>query len=464
MDTLARLKEIVGSDCLSNDADQMSHYSHDRTSIGSARPLALIFITSEQQLVRLVQFAREHAIGLVPSGGRTGLSGGAVALEGEIVVSFDRFNRILSFDAFDCSVTVQAGVITQQLQAFAHEQGLIYPVDFASAGSSQIGGNIATNAGGIRVLRYGLTRQQITGLKVVTGTGALLNLNKGLMKNATGYDLRHLFIGSEGTLGFITEATFKLTKPPAGQRALLLAAPDMLRLMAVLKRFSLAVDLLAFEFFCHQALEIVITQTGAQPPFAQASDYYVLLEYEERGEQDEQKAQAAFADCLAEGDIVDGLVSQSEKDRRQFWRYRESISEAIAPFKPWKNDISVRPALIPVFLERLMERVAGTYPQLEVIWFGHIGDGNVHLNILKPSAMSTEEFNKACANVSTPVYELIAELQGSISAEHGVGLVKKPFLGYSRSPEEITLMRQLKTVFDPQGIMNPGKLLPEADS
>src|SRR5690606_23156871 len=204
-----------------------------------------------QQIVRL---ANEHGLHLVPSGGRTGLSAGAVAASGELVVAFDRMNKVLDFNAYDRSVTVQPGVITQQLQEYAEQQGLFYPVDFASAGSSQIGGNINTNAGGIKVIRYGMTRDWITGLKVVTGKGELLELNKGLIKNATGYDLRQLFIGAEGTLGFVVEATMRLDRSPTNLTAMVLGTPDFDSIMPVLHAFQDKIDLTAFEFFSDKAM------------------------------------------------------------------------------------------------------------------------------------------------------------------------------------------------------------------
>lgn len=456
---LSHLCDIVGSDALVTDPEKLNDYGKDRSVMGIPSPLALVFVSRTDILVELVEFARRHRLGLVPSGGRTGLSGGAVALKGEIIVSFEKMNRIIEFDEVDSSVRVEAGVVTQVLQQFAADQGLLYPVDFASAGSSQIGGNIATNAGGIRVIKYGLTRHQVMGLKVVTGAGQLLNLNHGLVKNATGYDLRHLFIGSEGTLGFITEATLKLVEPPAKPVAMLLAIESMDQIMKVMKHFRSGLDLLAFEFFSHQALVKVLEQLAEPPPFREDASFYVLLEFDESNSDAADQALSHFQNCLELGYVVDGIISQSEKERGRLWRYRESISETIAPYTPWKNDISVKPSMIPAFLSQLQDLVNEQYPDFELIWFGHIGDGNLHLNILKPDSLSLADFKQACEEVSHHVYGLVKAMHGSISAEHGVGLLKLPFLSYSRSEEEIDLMKAIKQTFDPDGIMNPGKLI-----
>ena len=243
---LPRLIEIVGEENVSNKESDLVTYGLDWTRFFEPDPIAVVFVRTTEQVIQLVQFARKEGVGLVPSGGRTGLSGGACAIDREVVVSFEKMNQVLEFSSADASVTVQAGVITANLQAFAQEKGLHYPVDFASSGSSQVGGNIATNAGGIRVLRYGMTRQQVSGLKVVTGAGELLELNKGLTKNNTGYDLRHLFIGSEGTLGFVVEATFQLAATPEKATVMLLAMNRMEDCLEILTAFREHITLNAF--------------------------------------------------------------------------------------------------------------------------------------------------------------------------------------------------------------------------
>lgn len=462
---LKAIQAIVGAKHLLTDEDARVRYGQDWTRFFIPAPLAVAMPADTAQVQALVKLARNEGLALVPSGGRTGLSGGAVAQGGELLVSFDRMDAIKSFNPVDRTVVAEAGVITRNLQAFAEGKGLFYPVDFASSGSSQLGGNIATNAGGIKVLRYGLTRDWVAGLKVVTGAGELLDLNGALVKNATGYDLRHIFIGSEGTLGFVTEATLRLTQPPKGLTAALLAVPQMTDVTSVLLAFRAGLVLSAFEFFSGKALGHVLAGSDLPEPFAARSDYYVLLEFEapdclsqKAGIQ--EAAEAAFAECLAEGWVTDGLLSQSEQQRANFWQYRERISEAITAYTPYKNDVAVVPSAVPGFLQAVDKVVTQAYPDFELVWFGHIGDGNLHLNILKPAALDASQFKQQCEAVSEKVMQVVKVFGGSISAEHGVGLLKKHQLHFTRSAAEIALMRSLKQVFDPDNIMNPGKLLP----
>ena len=282
------------------DPDSGLNYGRDWTRLYAPNPLAVVLPGSVEQVQQLLRYANEHRLALVPSGGRTGLSGAAVACRGEIVVSLERLNRILDFDPVDRSVTCQAGVITEVVQNFAREQGLSYPVDFASRGSSQIGGNIATNAGGIKVVRYGLTRDWVTGLKVVTGRGDLLDLNRGLIKNASGYDLRHLFIGSEGTLGIIVEATLKLTRPLRAPNVMVLGVPDLNGIMAIYGLFRGKLELSAFEFFSELALRHVLKK-GLHRPFDTETPYYVLTEFENPEGLHTDEALTLFEHCAEQG-------------------------------------------------------------------------------------------------------------------------------------------------------------------
>ncbi len=459
MDILPRLKQIVGEENVSTEKSDLIAYGQDWTRFFEPDPMAIVFVKTTEQVVALVRFARKQSLGLVPSGGRTGLSGGACATNREVVVSFERMNQVLEFSYADASVTVQPGVITANLQAFAQEKGLYYPVDFASSGSSQIGGNIATNAGGIRVLRHGMTREQISGLKVVTGTGELLELNRGLTKNNTGYDLRHLFIGSEGTLGFVIEATVQLKATPEKATVILLAIPRMEDCLEILTTFREHTTLNAFEFFSHNALEAVIEDSNLESPFATPEAYYVLLEFESPGEKALADALTAFERCTGEGWVTDGIVASTESQNQSLWQYRERISESITSRTPYKNDIAVRVSQVPEFLHKIDQLVGVLYPDFEIVWFGHIGDGNLHLNILKPVETSVDQFKQECEKVSDNILGVVQEFGGSVSAEHGIGLMKKGQLHFSRSVEEIASLRSIKAVFDPDGIMNPGKLL-----
>ncbi len=460
-DPIAALRQMLSADRVLTDAGDLEHYGRDWTRQYPPAPLAVVFPETAEEVQALVRWAIEAKVAIVPSGGRTGLSGGAVAMHGELVVSFERMNRVLDFDPVDRTLTVQAGVVTEVVQNVAREHGLYYPVDFGSRGSSQIGGNIATNAGGIKVIRYGLTRDWVAGLKVVTGSGELLECNRGLVKNATGYDLRHLFIGSEGTLGLVVEATLRLADPPPPLQVMLLAAPDMDAVMRVFAAFRQRLALTAFEFFTDRAMAAVLAH-GGKRPYGSDAPCHVLVEYEAVDASAQDAALAVFEQAAEEGWVIDGVMAHSEAQAAELWRLREGITEAIAPRTPYKNDIAVRVSRVVPFLDEMQALFADEYPDMEVVWFGHIGDGNLHVGVLRPGDMGMDAFVRECGRVTALLCRVLERHGGSISAEHGVGLLKKPYLGSVRSDADIELMRQIRRVFDPHGILNPGKLMDPA--
>lgn len=442
---------------LNTDPADLEHYGRDWTRRWTPAPLAIALPATVDEVQAIVRWANENAVALVPSGGRTGLSGGAVAAQGELVLSLERMNKELAFNRIDRLMTVQAGMPLEAVHNAAKEHDLIYPVDFAARGSCSIGGNIATNAGGIRVIRYGNTREWIAGLKVVTGAGELLELNRGLVKNSSGYDLRNLFIGSEGTLGIVVEATLKLTDPPPPTNVMLLALPSFEVLMQVFAAFRERLRLEAFEFFTDRALRHVLAH-GAQKPLDEEYPYYVVTEFASSDEATEAAAMAAFEHGMEQGWILDGVISQSDAQAKQLWRLREGITEAVARYTPYKNDVSVRISRMPAFLEETQQLLGEAYPDFEVVWFGHIGDGNLHINVLKPDSWSDADFIAACEKVTKLLAETLYRFGGSISAEHGIGLVKKPYLLSTRSAEEVAVLRGIKQALDPKGLLNPGKL------
>lgn len=455
---IEELKTLVEPGKVLTDADSLETYGKDWTKQYAPAPSAIVFPKTTEQVQAIVRWANQHKIALVPSGGRTGLSAAAVAANGEVVVSFDYMNRIVEFNEYDRTVVCQPGVVTKQLQLFAEEKGLYYPVDFASSGSSQLGGNIGTNAGGIKVIRYGMTRNWVAGLKVVTGTGELLELNRDLIKNATGYDLRQLFIGAEGTLGFVVEATMRLERAPKNLTAMVLGTPDFDSIMPVLHAFQGKLDLTAFEFFSDRCLEKILGRGDVPAPFESRTPFYALLEFEALNEDVANEALATFEHCVEQGWVLDGVMSQSQQQLENLWKLREYISETISHWTPYKNDISVTVGQVPAFLKDIDDIVSANYPDFDVLWYGHIGDGNLHLNILKPEALAKEDFFAKCAVVNKWVFEIVEKYNGSISAEHGVGMTKRDYLKYSRSAAEIAYMKAIKAVFDPHGIMNPGKI------
>ena len=462
IDIIQELSAVLTPEQVAVDPASLETYGQDWTRFTPPAPTAIVFPRDTADVVAVVECARRCQFALVPSGGRTGLSGGACAANGEVVVSMDKMNAISPVNLTDRTVTVGAGAVTQNVQQAARDADLFYPVDFASSGSSQIGGNIATNAGGINVIRYGMTRDWVAGLTVVTGKGEVLELNKGLMKNNTGLDFRHLFIGSEGILGFITEATLKLTAPPTDPTVLVLGLSDMSAIMAVLDRIQSTTPLLAYEFFSELAVSKVVDHAGVARPFETRTPFYALVEFERENDMTDAHVFEAVEQCMEEGWVIDAVMSQSVAQARALWRLREDISETISRWTPYKNDISSTVSKVPELLAAVDDVVHKNYPDWEVVWYGHIGDGNLHLNILKPENLQIDEFKARCNEVSTDIFDAIKTLGGSVSAEHGVGTLKAPYLGYSKSDSEIDAMRAIKAIFDPDGILNPGKVFSAA--
>ena len=454
------------ADFLSREASDLETYGRDWTRVFAPAPSAIAFPRSTEEVSKLLRLASAQRVAIVPSGGRTGLAGGAVARNGEIVVSMDRMRRIDPVDDLAATVRVQAGAVTQAVHEHCEAAGFLWPIDFASKGSSQIGGNISTNAGGVKVIRYGLTRQWVLGLEVVTANGDVLELNGALEKNNTGFDLRQLFIGSEGTLGIVTEATLKLTRPPKKLDVMMFAVSDI---SAVLKLFREArrapFVLSAYEFFTDLCLARVLAHRKLRPPFGSPAKCYVLVEAEDA---DPELLQGWVESLFSGRDasvhagrelVQDGTMAQHASEAKDLWSLRESISESLsATGLPHKNDIALPVSELEAFCARFESVFAREYPGWEICLFGHIGDGNLHVNVMKPDAMSKEEFLSKTHDADRALFDLVRAHHGSVSAEHGIGLLKKDFLGYSRSPEEMAVLRATKRALDPLGILNPGKI------
>lgn len=452
-DLSGRLPDLL----LKTDPVDLEFYGRDWTRRWAPKPLAIALPSSIEEVQALVRWAGENTVAIVPSGGRTGLSGGAVAANGELVVSLERMSRVLEFSPADRILTVQPGIALEAVQRAAAEHGLIYPVDFAARGSCSIGGNISTNAGGIRVIRYGNTRNWIAGLKLVTGNGDLIDCNRGLVKNSSGYDLRQLAIGAEGTLGIVVEAQLWLTDPPPPSNVMLLALPSFEALMEAFTTLRRELSLSAFEFLTDRGLFHVVAH-GAQKPFDEDHAFYAVVEFDADTEEKQDAALQVFSDLMERGLVADGAIAQSDAQAAALWRLRESITESLAKHLPYKNDVSVRIGALPAFLVEATTLLGREYPQFDVVWFGHIGDGNLHINVLKPADMAQPEFVRQCEHVTVLLSDVLQRHGGSISAEHGIGLVKKKYLPGTRSPAEIEVMRGVRRIFDPRGIMNPGKV------
>lgn len=442
----------------STDPSDLAEYGKDWTKVHAPAPSAIAFPRTTEEVSRVVRLCNEHDVAVVPSGGRTGLAGGAVARNGELVLSLAKMRRIDPVDVLGATVRVQAGAVTEAVHHHCEPSGLTWPVDFASKGSSTVGGNIATNAGGVKVIRYGLTRNWVLGLQVVLANGDVLELNGALEKNNTGADLRQLFIGTEGTLGVVTEATLKLTRLPGKLDVFLFAVDDLagvLRLFREARQGPFVIS--AYEFFTDRCLARLQRHRKVNVPFAQGASHYVLLEVE-ANDRDVLEAwiEGVFERALAN----DGVLAQHSGEAAQLWTLREGISESLsATGMPHKNDIALPIAALEPFVAELEHLFATRYPGFEICNFGHIGDGNLHVNVMKPDDMSKEEFLGKTKEADHEMFALVRKHRGSISAEHGVGLLKKDYLPYSRSPEELALLRALKRTLDPKNTLNPGKII-----
>jgi FAD/FMN-containing dehydrogenase len=458
VDFLRAIRERFPADFATSEPAELLAYGTDWTRVHAPSPSLVCFPRTTDEVSRLLALCHAARIAVVPSGGRTGLAGGAVAKDGEVVLSLERMRALGEVDPLAMTVRVQAGAITEAVHAHCAPHGLTWPVDFASKGSSQVGGNIATNAGGVKVIRYGLTRQWVLGLEVVLATGEVLELNGALEKNNTGVDLRQLFIGSEGILGVITEATLKLARLPGRLDVLLFALPDLaavLRLFGEARRGPFTIS--AYEFFTERCLARVRAHRKVREPFAAPSPFYVLLEVESL----DPAALEAWLASLAERELVtDATLAQDSTQARALWELREGISESLsATGLPHKNDIALPIAALGAFCAELEALFAETWPDFEVCVFGHIGDGNLHVNVMKPDRLDKAAFLAFAHEADRATFELVRRHRGSISAEHGVGLLKKEWLSYTRSEAELAIMRALKGVLDPRGILNPGKVL-----
>jgi len=432
-------KKQIRSVCrtiLSEDADygEYSAFLTDRTNL-RGRADAICFPQSTQEVADLVRIASRERIAMVPSGGRTGYAGGAVP-DGGIVVSLARMSKI---DYGSGLLHVGAGAITANIHRRAEQEGMMFPVDFASSGSSFIGGNIATNAGGIHVIRYGMIRNWIVSLRVVTGAGQILDLGANVQKDNTGPDLKHIFIGSEGIFGIITEAVLRLTRKPHDTTLGMTGAASLEEVLGRLQEAKATTDLLAFECFDRRSALEVMAHLDLPEPMA-ISPWYAILEWE---------GEAEFPFDLA--------VAISSEQKKQFWKYREGISESLSRHRIYKNDVSIPGGAMPSYVEKIRNLAESLGLDLAV--FGHAGDENLHINLICRSSMSADEFNDRAAQFTVQSYELIRSYKGSISAEHGIGLLKREDFARYGDPARIELLRSIKKLLDPSGIMNPGKVL-----
>jgi glycolate oxidase subunit GlcD len=456
---LDAITAIVGASRLSTKPDDLVVYGKDWTK-ADPKPAAVVFPKNTDEVSKLLRYCHQHAIKVVPSGGRTGLAGAANALHDELVISLEKMTTIHKIDTINMSITADAGAIVETLQKAAKDAGLFYPVDLAAKGSCQLGGNIATNAGGLKLIRYGGTREQVLGLEVVLADGTILDLNYDLRKNNIGYDLKHLFIGSEGTLGIITKATMKLVPLPKELRLTCMATRSFESVTKLLGLVNLrGIHPTALEFFTHECLELVLRHSKQRKnPFQNPYKIYMLLEFEKQPEGAPDPLEPFLEEAFESGLIEDAVIASNSAEFHNIWGLRENISESVAQEgHVRKNDISLPISSLPPFIKE-MENVLSEVKGIQMFLFGHIGDGNLHLNYSGRFTQPYDEFRTLTRDTEKEVFKLVQRYRGSISAEHGIGLLKKAELAFCCPSEAIDLMRRIKQVFDPHQILNPGKI------
>jgi len=413
---------------------------------------------SAAEVARILRLCADEGQSVVTHGGMTGLVRGGAAEPGDVVLSLELMNKIEEIDPLNRIAVVQAGVPLETLQSAAEGAGLLFPVDTGARGSASIGGMIATNAGGNQVIRYGMMREQVLGLEAVLADGTVVSSMNRVLKNNAGYDLKQLFIGSEGTLGVVTRAVLRLRERPRSMVAGFVAVPDYDSVLRLLKMMDggLGGTLAAFEVMWNSFYRLVTTPPApGKPPLGQDHAYYVLIEAM-GGDQsaDEARFEALLGEALEAGLVADALLAKSEAERKAFWALRDDVAQVIQLYPVFVFDVSVPLTQMQGYIAEMEARLGEAYPDHRHVIFGHLGDCNIHLAVGVP-----EDGEDARAKVERAVYEPLAGRAGTISAEHGIGLEKKAYLGLSRSREEIALMRTLKSALDPKGLLNPGKIL-----
>ncbi|HEX9769131.1 MAG TPA: FAD-binding oxidoreductase [Kiloniellales bacterium] len=464
---IAAVAKVVGAKGLVTDPAEMAPHLVELRGRYRGAALALVKPASTAEVAEVVRLAAAAKVPVVPQGGNTGLVGGQVPPEHgrALLVNLSRMNHIRDLDPVDNTITVEAGCILASVQAAAAEAGRLFPLSLAAEGSCQIGGNLSTNAGGVHVLRYGTMRELVLGLEVVLPDGRVWDGLRRLRKDNTGYDLKQLFIGAEGTLGIITAAVLRLFPAPARKATAFIGLREVEHAMAILGRArALAGDQLdCAELLPRLGLELTLRHTpDTVDPLGEPHPWYLLLELASSNAGDNLGAtlETLLAEAYDDGLIGDAAIAASEAQAAAFWRLREALPDAQKPEGgSIKHDISVPVSRIPDFLARAVPLVEEMIPGVRPVAFGHLGDGNLHFNLTQPEGSDREAFLARWDEVNRAVHELVAEMGGSISAEHGVGRMKIEEIKRFKPAVEIELMARLKAALDPDNLMNPGKVI-----
>jgi len=466
IEIIEQLKSIVGKNNYIDDASKMDSILNDwRGKFQGKSPLILKPLNS-QMVSEILTLCNKSHIGVVPQGGNTGLVGGCVPSKSglEVVISLERMNKIIDIDPLNYTMTLEAGCILSEVQNAAKDVGRMFPLSLAAEGSCQIGGNLSTNAGGTAVLRYGNAKELVLGLEVVFPDGTIMSGLRRLRKDNTGYDLKQLFLGSEGTLGIITKAVLKLFPLPADKATSIVAIPELsstIKLLAKLRELS-GDNITAFEYMDRACIDVLIEQTDLKDVFSQKYQHYVLVELSSSRKDAklqfllESVLETAFVDGIA----IDAVIASNEAQAAQLWRLRETLSEVLKRLGVFINfDVSIPVSQVPEFITKATKFCNEVCELGRVFAFGHIGDGNIHFYLFEPKDGDTDNFLAKKSKIKTNFNDITAKFHGSFSAEHGIGLAKKQELKHYKSRVEIKLMREIKKTIDPNNIMNPGKVL-----
>jgi FAD/FMN-containing dehydrogenase len=454
-DIISELRDIVGD----NDVLTGSDASERTTVWETHQPClaqAVVRPSSTEQVSAIMKTCFEHGQSVVPYGGLTNLVQGCATTPDDIALSFEKMNAIEEIDTTAHTMTVQAGVTMLAAQDAADEKNLFFPVDIGARGTCMLGGNVSSNAGGTKVIRYGMMRDSVLGLEVVLADGTVVSSMNRFIKNNSGFDLKHLFIGTEGVLGLITRIVFRLSVKPQTHNVALVACDDYAKIVAVLNKAKamLGSALCGFEVMWQDFFDTVTQPVGKlRSPFSTAYPLYAIVEaMGTRPGADDEDFEAVLGEMIESDLILDGVIAKSDKEREEIWAIRGEVEWLV---KDCSNfDVSLAVADVGQYIDQVMSRIQGDIPDALVAAFGHLGDNNIHVSVLCEGVRT-----KHAATIEKHVYESLIPYEGAISAEHGIGLEKKPYLSISRSAEEIELMKSLKRSMDPKNILNPGKVV-----
>ena len=466
--TISRLGAVVGAQGLFTDPADLEPYVNDWRGIYRGGAAAVVRPATAEQVAAVVKICAETHTPIVPQGGNTGMCGATVpnASDNPVVIAMGRMNRIRNVDPLNNTMTVEAGCVLANIQAAAAEADRLFPLSLGGEGSCQIGGNLSTNAGGVNVLRYGNTRDLVLGLEAVLPDGRIWNGLRSLRKDNTGYDLKHLFIGAEGTLGIITAAVLKLFPRSSSNATAWMAVPSpdaALNLFALLRQ-QFGDRITAFELLSRDCLQLVLKHIpGTRDPLADPHAWYVLTELGDGSPGDALRAEleGALERAMDKQLVADATLAENQGQSKALWRIRESIPEAARdePGMLYRHDIAVAVGQIPAFIRDGRAALEKHFKNTRIICFGHLGDGNLHYNTYVEGRLRSDSAAREAHDVTTVIYDIVQQYKGSFSAEHGIGLAKVEELKRYKDPIEIDLMRTVKRALDPQGIMNPGKVL-----